>query len=211
MKKVKQKRKPQDRGLKTRERILEVAMDCLVDDNIHGLRFSHIAKKAKVAQPLMDYHFPNLEALLMEMVLLQVEKLRQLSTDAIEKNLGDPKKTLSAYIQAPFLLAEGDARFRAVWSCLYHLASVNPRFSNLNIGFRKIGRERITTLIKANLPIDAAKGKKMQDRIDSAALAIQGLITGLSFMAGTDPAVNYRDFSRLASQVSQKIIDEILA
>jgi hypothetical protein len=88
------------------------------------------------------------------------------------------------------------------------MAAVSPQFSMVNNEFRKIGRERIEALIRANLLTDSTKGKRIDAKVQSLALGIQGLITGLGFMAGTEPAADYGNYKRIATQLSAKLIDE---
>lgn len=205
----------QSRGKETRSKILLAAMDSLVEQNVHGLRFAQIAKRAHVVQPLMDYHFPNLESLLMEMVMFQIEQLREASTQAIESNIGNPYRALAAYIRAPFVVTERDARFRAVWSCFYHLAAIHEHFAVLNGSIRSVGRDRILALVKGCVEFENSR----QNRKPSAPIAeaeflkvavgIQGLITGLGFITGTDPKANAAEMADLAVFHAEKLVRDL--
>lgn len=208
---MKTEKKSQSRGLKTRERILVVAMDCLLKYHVHGLRYSQIAKDAGVAQPLMDYHFPSLEALLLEMIQIELAKLRDLSTEAIEKNARSPRKALAAYISAPFELAERDPYFRAVWSAFYHLASTNPEFGEMNRNIQAIGRQRITQLIRAVLAQGLGKrGKLSETKLQELAAGVQGIITGYAFLkhsvANGAPKDLGHDLRQLAVKHSEQLL-----
>src|SRR4051812_2649581 len=96
-KKPKQSRPPQERGRKTREVLLLAAIQSLVESSVFGLRYSQIAKAAKVPQPLLDYHFPSMESLLTEMVSHELEKLKLKSLENIQNFATKPRKALAAY------------------------------------------------------------------------------------------------------------------
>ena len=193
--------KPQKRGLKTRERLMAVAVKCLVKEGIHGLRYSHIAKQAKIPQALMGYHFPNMESLLMAVIQLELEKLKVASTDAVERNASQPKRALAAYIRTPFDLALVDIEFRAVWTAFYHLCTIEPTFANLNLGIRKLGRERILNLITIVLATEGllvGEENTSRARLIDLAASVQAVITGFIVVTATESNADYRKMSDLA-------------
>ena len=205
---AKKKTRPkQERGLRTRETLLQAAIQSLTESHIYGLRFSQISKIANVPQPLLDYHFPSLEALLVDMVGYELEKLKNLSVDAIEKNASHPRKALSAYIRVVFELAEADAGFRAVWSSYYHLTTVNKDFAAFNRGVRQTGNERLVTLVLAVIKdenrMNAGKGRRVQE----TATCIQGLITGHGFMAASESDGDFKALADLSVKAAFQLLE----
>ena len=205
---AKKKTRPkQERGIRTRETLLLAAIQSLLDSNIYGLRFAQISKIAKVPQPLIDYHFPSLEALLTEMVAYQLEKLKTLSVEAIEKNASSPRKALEAYIRVPFELGEKDAGFRAVWSAYYHLTAVNKNFADFNRGVRKLGQERLGMLVAAVVQSEKRKNATSVRLITETATNIQGIITGYGFMAGAETDGGFKNLRDLAVKASFQLLE----
>ncbi len=197
----------QRRGQNTREKLVLAAVRALSENNIYGFRLSHVAKIAKVPQPLVDYHFESLEALLMAMVLFQLQKLKTLSIEAIEKNSMDPRQALAAYIRVPFELSSTDHGFRAVWSSYYHLAVVSRPFADLNKGVRETGHDRIQMLIQNIIVREARTTKAPRHLTSEVATAIQGLITGCGFMASAETGGNFKLAAEIVVNSANQLID----
>ena len=200
-------RPKQERGLRTRENLLKAAIQSMVENHIYGLRFSQIAKIANVPQPLMDYHFPSLEALLTEMVGYQLERLKIASMDAIEKNAASPRKMLSAYIKAPFEMAAADQGFRAVWSAYYHLATVNKSFADFNKGVRQLGNQRITAMVTAVVAHEKRQDAANAKKIAEVATSIQGIITGFGSMASAESDGPFKPLADLAVKAAFQVLE----
>ncbi len=207
--KIKKKKEPKNtahrmeshRGLKTRQKVLSVAGEIIAKEGVHNLRYSQIAKIAKIPQALLGYHFPNLEVLLMELTQGELEKLKQLSVENTEKSAHNPRKALEAYVRAPFELADKDKVFSSIWTAFYHLSAVNSEFSSLNLRIRSTGRERILNLITMVLATEGQLlGKKQisRDELINQSIAIQGIITGLCIMAMSEAHANFSKFADLA-------------
>lgn len=206
-KKTKQERPKQERGKRTRENLLQAAIQSLVENNIYGLRFAQISKIAEVPQPLMDYHFPSLEALTMEMITSQIDRLKMASLEAIQKNQNKPRKMLEAYIRANFELGESDPGFRAVWSMYYHLASVNKPVAEFNHQIRRVGGERLTQLILNIVVSEGRKHSTSQKLALDTATSMQGIIVGFCFVAGGDPSLDFKGLADLAVKASFQVLE----
>lgn len=195
----------QERGKRTRENIILCTIDALIASNVHGLRFSHIAKLADVPQPLLDYHFPSMEALLMEVTQFQIEKLKLLSLEAIQANASKPRKMLEAYIRSPFELSAKDKGFSVVWSAFYHLANTNKEFADFNAGVIKIGQERIAAMIGAI--IQAEKRKNKTSLIMDTAFCVQGNMSGYCALAASQSQGDLMAASGLAVKASFQLLE----
>lgn len=203
------KRPQQQRGLKTRDRLLKIAARCLVDEGIHALRFSHIAKQAKIPQALIGYHFPTTELLLMAVIQAEIEKLKAASVESVERWVNQPKKALAEYIRAPFRMAEDDLEFRAVWTALYHLCTVTPAFADLNHEVRKVGRERILNLITMVFATEGRfidEPKLSREQLVGLALTVQAVITGHILMTVTEPNSDYDKMAERAVKTCFEIL-----
>lgn len=201
------KRPKQERGNLTRQKLIRAAVDSLSESNVYSLRFSQIAKRAGVPQALMDYHFPSQEALLRDMVDQELEKFLVMVIEAIEKNVAHPRRALDAYIRVVFDLAEKDEGFRAVWSAYYHLTSVSKPFADLNRHVRKLGHERILTLLKAVLQSENRQNRTRGKTLNEVATAIQGLITGYGFMAASETGGDFSALADLAVRAAFQLME----
>lgn len=204
--KKKGSRPPQERGKRTREAILKAAVQNLAEHNVYGMRYAQIAKSAGVPQPLLDYHFPSLDALLGEMIAYELEKLKVFSLEAIE-SARSPEKALDNYIRAPFNLADGDRGFRAVWSLYYHLAMVTSTFGDFNRVVRKTGHERIMTLVSRILQKRRGENLPVNKLLQDTATSIQGVITGFGFMAGAETGGDFKALADLAVKAAFQILE----
>jgi AcrR family transcriptional regulator len=202
-----QTRGPQQRGLKTRDAIVLAAIESLIDSNIYGLRFSAVSKLAKIPQPLMDYHFPSLESLILAMTNHAIEKLRNLSVEAIMKDVHIPRKALEGYVRAPFELAAKDKGFRAVWTSYYHLATVNKTFGDFNKTIRQTGTERIANLLLALLNHENRAQAKGALSIPELAASVQGCITGHSITATAETDGDFAGLAKLCNLAISAMID----
>lgn len=199
-------RAQQLRSQKTRAKLLNAATECLVKYNVAGLRFSQIAKMAKVPQPLMDYHFPSLDFLMNEMVLQQLEKFRAVMVGPMEKYANNPKKALAAYIASPYALIEKDAGFRAVWTLFYHLASNHRGFADLNREVRKLGRERIMALVTMTLATERKKRAVTTQELSDYALQIQGIVIGFGFLAAAESDIDFKKVADASVDAAFKVL-----
>lgn len=192
------------RGAQTRQKVLNTTRELLATEGIHNLRFAHIAKKAKVPQALMGYHFPTYEALLIEVVIIELEKLKVFTVDRVEQNSTHPKKALAAYIRAPFEMAVIDKTARAVWTAFYHLATISPEFAELNLAIRKTGLERILNLVTMTIATEKVATNSQQlfnhAQLLGLARAVHGLITGLLVIATTEANQNIDELREVAVQ-----------
>jgi AcrR family transcriptional regulator len=192
-------RRTQQRSQETRFRLLQAATSSYVKFGIEGLRFSKIAKIARVPQPLMDYHFPSLDALLFEMIQIENDKLKLKSVAAIERVSTKPRKALEAYIRVPFALAQEDVGFRAVIMLFYQLGTINEGVATTNRELAKMGRERITALLTMTLATERRKTATLTSlQFDSLSRSIQGIITGYVFLAASEKSGDYKALADMA-------------
>lgn len=130
-----------------RQLIVEGAIACFIKNGVVGTTFKQIAKEAGVHQPLIGYYFPTFEDLFAAVIHVLLEDLKKLSVESVDRNSGDPKKALSAYLRAPMTWAKRRPQYNALWTFFYHLSSYQPQFRELNNSIRKVGRERISLLL----------------------------------------------------------------
>jgi AcrR family transcriptional regulator len=204
--KVSKPRARQERGLKTYDKLVKCAIQLLAESDMGQLRFSQISKITKIPQPLIDYHFPTLQALQLAMIQHELKKILSVSLLAIEKNQKNPRKALEAYILAPFHLAQRDKEFRAVWTGYYHLVTIHREIAMFNSTVQTNGRERVTNLINSILVSERLYLLKKKTAEDLSS-SIQGIITGYSFMATTHIHGDFPFWAQKAVQDALALLD----
>lgn len=186
----------------TRTRILETAMKCFAEHGVAETTVSLIAKTAKIPHTLVLYHYPSMESIYYDAVLALLDELKEASVSAISKVASNPKKTLEAYVRAPFEWAEKDPDKLALWLFFYSLSVNNKRFRDLNDAIRKQGQERIRTILYEGIS-KKVFSQKLAESIDDAAFFIQSVITGMTIQAGTESDI---PFSAVARQAQESIL-----
>lgn len=190
-------RGPQERGLKTYDKLVKAAIELATKSDIGSVRFADISRVANVPPPLISYHFPSPQALQIAMIQHELKKLMELSVSAIEKHQKNPRKALEAYILAPFELSKKDLEFRSVWTGYYHLVTVQEKVAMFNTSVQTTGHERIINLINsifANEGLLLKKGRSIRQLASS----IQGIITGYGFSAATHTSHDFKWWGTLA-------------
>lgn len=182
----KRTRRVQDRAVKTREAILQAASEIIAEVGLHNIKSKDIAKRAKIPAALFSYHYPSMDALLNDLILQQLEKVKIISLEALQKYPHDPLKALLSYVRAPFITAERDKVFRAIVSYFYHMTTIDERYTEMNAQIRRIGRERILGLVSLVLEKRSEKLGKPALGLMETTVAIQGVMTGLFVMACTE-------------------------
>ncbi len=204
---MRQPKPTQARAQRTRETLVQVAIQSLCESHVHGLRFSQISKIAKVPQPLLDYHFPTLEALLGEMVAHQLDRLKSAGVEALEKNSKSPRKALIAYIRAPFEIAAKDEGFRAVLSCYYHLATVNKTFKAFARELRIAETKRLAAALESIIENEKRQTQPKRKRVNDTATCIQGITAGFAYMAAGDASGDLKEMGDLAVKAALQIVE----
>ncbi|HMN67321.1 MAG TPA: TetR/AcrR family transcriptional regulator [Bdellovibrionales bacterium] len=202
----KKTRGKQKRGELTKVSLIRAAMKAVQADSIFGLRFSQVARIAGVPQPLVDYHFKDLETLLLAMVTYGIMQLKEAQTVALEKNSTDPRKAFEAYMRVPFELAQSDPEYRAVWTSYSHLASTHKAIAELHKSIRTAGVERITLMLQAILLTERRSAGTPGVTTNQVANAIQGLLTGCASLALPDGG-DYKRMADIAIAASYQLIE----
>ena len=143
----------------------------------------------------------------LEQVEIQEQTLKTISEEAITKHPNHPRKALTAYIRAPFELGQNDKGFRAVWSCYYHLATVNKAFAEFNRGVRIHNDKRLAALLTSIAVEENRSERSNRKRIRATATCIQGIMTGFAYIAAAESGGDYKGLGDLAVKAAQQIVD----
>ncbi|MGE4233379.1 MAG: TetR/AcrR family transcriptional regulator [Bacteriovoracia bacterium] len=187
---TKKKRKKNTRGL-----IIKTALECFSKDGVANTTVSSIATKAKIPHTLILYHFPNMESLYYEAILLLLNNINKFSLAAIEKKIKSPRKALDAYALAYFEWLKRYPNEASIWVFFYSLTVGSPKFRHLNDNIREEGRNRIS-----NLLFEAIAKKEISqtqvDKVPDLAYDIQSTITGTCILACTESKLSIERASK---------------
>ncbi len=204
--KILRQRKDQDRALKTRKSILDSAGKLIAEVGFHNVKAKDIADKAGIPSALLTYHFPNFDALINDLVLVELEKVKVESMKALEGFPDDPYEALLAYGLAPLKTAKKDKVFRAVVSYFYHMASTSERFLELNTSIRTTGRDRILSLVSLVRENKGFEKPQSQMSLQETATAIHAVITGYFTMYCTESVHSSKfDYAHCEKGLTQSI------
>ncbi|MBW4582078.1 MAG: TetR family transcriptional regulator [Tildeniella nuda ZEHNDER 1965/U140] len=104
----------------TRDRLIQCAIDILVNQGNEALTLDAVAQAAEVSKGGLLYHFPNKEALITGVIQHLIDDFNAAIESELAKEKGDePGKWLRAYVRATFNssqlpLALGSSLFAAV-------------------------------------------------------------------------------------------------
>ena len=184
-----------------KSRIVQAAIKCFIKHGVAQTRMSEVALKAGVDQPLIHYYFPTPDTLYASVIQEIVEELKEEVVEALSKGAADPAQALTHYIRAHFAWAERNPGLFALWIYFYYLAGFNPTFTAINKLIREAGRDRIASLIYRGIEQGDFSLPKTTT-VSTAALNIQGLITGNVIMAATEAPADWEPFTESTVQLS---------
>lgn len=167
-----------------RQAIILAAVTCFSKKGVADTTMAEVAATAKVDPPLIHYYFPSKESLFYDVVGYALQSAKDANLAPFERNL-DPVELLSEYIRAIFVWAEREPGLFSLFLYFYYLSSYPGRFRDLNSDMRRVGRERIATLIYEGVETGDFTIPKKQN-VQEVASFIQGLMTGNCVLAGTE-------------------------
>lgn len=166
----------------TKDKIVQAAIRCYIEQGVAQTRLNDIAKAAKLAPPHLHYYFKD-PADLQRAVILEVLKSLKDASLAGAKETATFREEFESYVRAPFLWAKENPGLATIWLYFYHLCSFDPEMRKLNDQIRETGRERILLFIFKGVREGVFKPREKHLTIEDLALSIQGLITGNSVIA----------------------------
>jgi AcrR family transcriptional regulator len=180
-----------------RTQIIVAAIDCFAAHGVGETTMTEIAKKAKIAPALLKYHFQDFSKLFYSVVEFIREDLRRALAKSENAHPDHPIKALEEYTKATIDYGKTQPKYAMIWIYMYHAASHQKLFRELNGVGRKTGRQRISLLLYRALEL------KMIDppgnlKVPELCLSIQALIAGYSLNSITEPDVDFEQLKKLA-------------
>lgn len=84
---------------RTRQRILDAALELVAERGVAGVAMSHIAARAGIGRATLYHHFPDLESMLLAHMVQEFEDHHR-ALDAALAELADPVDRLRAFVEA---------------------------------------------------------------------------------------------------------------
>lgn len=178
-----------------KNKIVQAAIKCFVKSGVAQTKIKDIAEKAGIDQPLVNYYFPSLDSLYIEVIQEILRHLNDHVMASVEKSARDPKAALQAYVLSYFEWPKKNPGLGALWLYFYHLASFSPAFTQLNDLIRRAGRERIAALLYQGMEKKLFKIPEGLT-VSELSLTIQALLTGNTVIAGTESSKDWAQASR---------------
>ncbi|MBY0370601.1 TetR/AcrR family transcriptional regulator [bacterium] len=155
-----------------RAKILAAVMAILANEGLDELTLERVGKKVKMARSHIVYYFKSRD----ELVEAAVRYATLSARDLIAKHISergeskDWRVALRRYVEGNFRWIETQPDHVAVYTLLYYLAAIKPRYRKLHEEIRKVGYDFIDSILK-NADLTPA-------RRHAAVINIQGVLTG---------------------------------
>lgn len=133
---------------RTRLRCLEAAIKIAADRGLGDLTWESLAQTASISRPLVKRYFGTKSNLILESAKVARREYQLILIEEMAKH-ASPQAKLTAYIRKmvewPRLAPEGSGFLL----CFYHYCRLDPSCREANMGFVKMGRDRIASLLQA--------------------------------------------------------------
>jgi len=179
-------------GENSRQRIIDAAMLCFQERGVAMTRASDIALKAGVDQPLINYYFPRIEALHVEVIDQVARRIVRYMGERTGKESGG-MAVLREYVLSYFEFQSREPELFSLWLYFYYLVGRDLESRKKNEEFRRVGRERVSLMLYRLLEegrlVPPARGGLT---IPELAEQIIGIISGNVLLAATESRVDSR-------------------
>ena len=179
-------------GENSRERIIEAAMACFQEQGVALTRAADIAARAGVDQPLINYYFPRIEALHIEVIESVARRIVSYMSERIGKEstgLGG----LREYVYSYFEFQNREPELFSLWLYFYYLVGRDEESRKKNEQFRRAGRERVSLMLYRLLEEGALQTPTRGGlSVPDIAEQIIGIISGNVLLAATESKVDSR-------------------
>lgn len=135
----------------TREQLLDAAVAVLAVRGLHGFTMRAVSAEAGCAVGLVNYHFQDKDALVVEAYQQIVDRLTIASSKAVA-DADTAEKRLIAFIDAVFAPEFLNVDYLTVRLSLWAAAASEPSVAALNTRFDRSYLERLTELLVAAHP-----------------------------------------------------------
>ena len=160
-----------------RQDLIEATLDCVAERGLQGATVRAIALRAGVTAGLIRHYFPGKEELLQAAYATIMGRMTEQSKTALAAAARDPRRRLSAFVEASLLPPVIDARVFSQWANFIGRASSDPALAVAHragyLGFR----DEVEALVAEVLV--AAGRTAAKSELRRYAIAINAIIDGL--------------------------------
>lgn len=164
-----------------------------------------VAKKSQTSHPLVTYHFPNINQLYLGVINDILEEMRLATVKVIEQDYATAQELLTNYVEVLFHWGEKNRDKIQLWVYFYYLATVDQEFAVFNDQVRKVGRERIESILLKGIAYGEFP-KTPRPKMKDLTISIQGLITGNIIMAVSETNLSLKEAARVTSETAAAMV-----
>ena len=159
---------------KAKLRLIEAALESLMEDGIDGCSVRKICERAGVATGLINYHYPSIHHLV-------ADAYRHLALTFLDKAIkssapyaGDPRQQLSVFLREIFSAQVMQRRVLRAWLVFWGLIDSVPIVQAAHQVSNSAFREHLESIFTA---MDALQKARIEPRL--AAVGLSAMIDGL--------------------------------
>lgn len=167
----------------TRDQLLDAAVRVLAERGLHGFTMRAVSTEADCALGLVNYHFEDKDALVVETYQRIVDQLMDASAAAVATAEG-PDEKLIAFIETVFGEAFLNADYLTLRLSLWAAAGSEPSVAALNMRFDRNYLDQLAELLRKARP--ALTEAEAEDRATDIMVAQNGI--WLSWVVRPDEA-----------------------
>lgn len=190
---------------KTRAIIIKAAFELMSKNGVAATSIQDIAKRSKTSHPLVTYHFKTIDDVYFGVVQQIIEETRIAAAEAIRRPHEKQIDVLRAYSDAYFIWGKKNTSKLSLWMYFNFLCSFKEEYLKFGDEIRKIGRERITSILTRGIALDEFPRMSSQD-IDDLSFAIQGLLTGNLVMTVSETHFPLEEAQRITALQIERMV-----
>jgi AcrR family transcriptional regulator len=189
---------------KSRQKILKAAYDIMCKKGVAQTSIMDVAKKSKTSHPHVTYHFADIDQLYVGVIHQILEEMRDETQAAMDRKHANSHQVLKAYCEVLFHWAKRNEEKLKLFVYFYYLASLDSKFTSLNNEIRKVGRERVETILAKGIAFGEFQ-KRSAAEVKALATFIQGIVTGNLIMAVSEDTLSLDE----AAQITSKFVGQL--
>ncbi len=177
-----------------REQLIEATIDTIAKRGFRKTTLSHVARKAKMSQGIVNFYFQTKETLLLETLKFLAEEYEAIWKRAVARTGADPVAALNAMIEADFGPEVCNRKKVAVWVAFWGEACWQPQYrklcSQLSEAYFNQARDLCARIIE--------RGDYGDYDVDAIAHGLNSMINGLWLDLMIDPKRFDREIAKRA-------------
>ncbi len=144
--------------------IIRATIACLAEDGFENTNFESVGKRAHIQRAHVAYHFKTKEQLVESAIKYILAQGQETVLDYMT-HAASSQSPLDAYIEGTFRWLNPGTGYGPSLLLLGYLSSVYPSFRVLSNEFKRIGTERVKTLLPGIASMDKKRSEVVSERV----------------------------------------------